>query len=55
MNKVGIFFFVLKAKYTNKDNCDQKSTEKNVKVCILYDSMKEKIAWESDLSGSTQV
>ena len=32
----------MKAKHTNKDNCDLKSAEKNVH--ILYDFMKDKIA-----------
>ena len=45
MEKTGIYiFFLTKAKYTEKENSDRKSAEKNVEVRILYDCMKDKIA-----------
>ena len=43
MKKVVYIFFVTKNIHTNTDNCDRKSAEKNVKVRILYDCMKDKI------------
>ena len=42
MKKSGIYFFFVTFVHTNKDNCDRKSDEKNVKVSILYDCMKDK-------------
>ena len=45
MKKVVYIFFVTKAIYTNKDNCDWKSAEKNLKVRISYDCMKDEIVW----------
>ena len=43
MKKVVYISFVTNAIHSNKDNCDQKSAEKNVEVHILYDCMKDKI------------
>ena len=43
MKKVVYMFLITKAKHTNKDNCDGKWAEKNVKVHILYDCMKDEI------------
>ena len=39
-----VYIFCVKADiHTNKDNCDRKSSEKNDKVRILYDCMKNVI------------
>ena len=43
MKKVVYLYFCNKGYTYKKDNCDQKLSEKNVEVRILYDCMKHKI------------